>query len=73
MKTLLFLTILLLSSCHGDIDEMNEWINSHPKPIECRKHTVNGFDLSIDYTLVDSNGNLYRTGSIEMDLPDTLF
>ena len=49
-----------------------EWVSRASKPIVCKIHCTNGWDMDRKYTLVDAKGNIYQTGWVSMTLPDTI-
>lgn len=46
------------------------WIREHEKPIQCRK--AGEWDSYLYYTLIDKNCEIYSTGLVKMNLPDTI-
>jgi hypothetical protein len=70
----LLLTTLLLFACGTKerTQESIKWINTAKKPIRVYNHRINGFNYNHDYTLIDSTGNVYYTGEINLTLPDTI-
>lgn len=77
MKYLIILTLFLVSCDDSRTNKENEektsnWINTHPKPIICKKAYGNGLTLTTGYTLIDSNNHIFNTGLVYFELPDTL-
>jgi len=72
-KLIILLLLLVLTSCSNiNEDNTKKWIENAQKPILCRQYgTTNGFNQVL-YTLIDADGNVYSTGRIYFNLPDTL-
>lgn len=54
------------------IDKLNKFTASAKKPIVVRQNKMNGFTYERDYTLIDSAGQVFVTGMIDLNLPDTI-
>jgi hypothetical protein len=70
----MLLCLVFLTSCKNDenVEKTKNWIEKAPRPIMVRFHSLNGITLEKRYTLIDSIGNVYNTGCVELSLPDTL-
>lgn len=81
IKLLSICIVLLLNSCQEPqtpdgkpyykdySEEAALWIKTHPKPIQCVFQKGNLARTSYNYTLIDSNGEIYNTNRIKFNLP----
>jgi hypothetical protein len=73
MKNLAIAAMVLLCSCYQENTECTIlWIATHKRPIVCRHAYHNGEFSAHGYTLIDAEGNIYDTGLLQLNLPDTL-
>ena len=77
MKKIIYLLLFtsLLLSCNQRKkreDKAIIWIYQAEKPVFVYSHTMNAFTCETDYTLISSDGKIYRTGNIPLALPDTI-
>jgi Tfp pilus assembly protein PilP len=73
MKKLLLL--FLLTGCGQSVDEtkqLSDWTTKAKKPVIVKLNAMNTFTYERDYTLIDANGSIYRTGHMMINLPDTI-
>lgn len=80
MKRILFIAILsilgsiALQSCYNVAENEKaaiEWLRNAKKPIICKMSVYNGMG-NTQWTLIDSNINVYQTGWTNFNLPDTI-
>ena len=68
----LIIVLLIFCGCGTEVNEQNtiRWISEHKKPIICRKYGCS--ELGCVWTLVDSLGNVFQTGLVNFNFPDTI-
>ena len=70
--TAFFLLAAILQGCASANErETIKWIAEHKKPIRCI-YVGSDTQGNTIWTLIDADGNIYNTGRVEMNFPDTL-
>lgn len=72
MKKIILIFIVLICGCKDSPIATIEWIKNHKHPIVCRASSLSLVGGGVSYTLIASDGQIYTTPLIDINLPDTL-
>ena len=76
MKKIILIAIvsIVFASCgtQENVSNTNKWIKSHERPISCEASYIRPLDGAKGYSLIDANGEIYDTGLLSINLPDTI-
>lgn len=75
MRTLIVTVILVLMvGCATDEADLAtaQWIKAAKKPVVCRQAVLQGLTNTMQWTLIDADGNVYQSGWSRLALPDTI-